>query len=155
MDTYIVRVYRRSGEDEEGHVGVIEEAGVEELKPFHTTEEMVSILTGEDAKKGRKTKGTVPSFGKERRLAERLKLNLPVKVNGTNTSGRVFSEETVLEDLSSKGAFLSLKNAVTEKTKLLLVIDPDRSNLHKKTRVVRVGKMSKKNGVGVSFEKIQ
>jgi hypothetical protein len=44
----------------------------------------------------------------DRRRAERYKLELPARVQGTDRAGSPFQEDSVLIDLSSRGASLSL-----------------------------------------------
>ena len=137
QDTYIVRVYRRGKKGSGMIVGVVEKAGAEGKTAFHEADELVGLITGRGLRK--------PG---ERRRSERLELKLPVVVKGENALGKRFTEETLLEDLSSGGACLSLKNPVTVDKRLRLVIDPERSGLKMGASVVR---LKKKTGVGVRF----
>lgn len=43
-DVYIVRIYRREGDDPHILVGVIEKVGVEGGRVFHSSDELISIL---------------------------------------------------------------------------------------------------------------
>jgi len=161
MDTYVVRIYRREEKKPHRLVGVVEEVEVGGKKTFHTMDELACILTRQSAeiKVGKREEQGEKEWEKnengtqERRQVERLKLRLPVKVNGTNSMGRAFSEETTLEDLSPVGAFLSLRNPVEREARLNLLIDPARSDLKVKGRVVRWDDGSERKGVGVLFEK--
>ena len=76
---------------------------------------------------------------------------LPVKVRGVNIIGKRFSENTTLKDISSGGAYLYMKNQVNTDARFRMMIDPDRSSLNIKARVVRIGKEKNKTGVGVAF----
>ncbi len=44
MDSYIVRIYRRSGEDPESIAGMVEDVGRNEKKGFANLRELVKIL---------------------------------------------------------------------------------------------------------------
>lgn len=45
MDSYIVRLYRRDNRNPENLVGLVETVGAEEIRPFHTVNELVAILS--------------------------------------------------------------------------------------------------------------
>ncbi len=143
-DSYIIRIYRRDEKDPERLFGLIEDIGEGKRKPFHNTNELNFILTGQcsDSREG---------ILKERRRAERLKLKLPVILRGTDIAGKNFTEKTYLNDLSSSGAYLYISSPVSRETGINMLIDPDRSNLNVDARIVRIKNSSEIKGVGVSF----
>ena len=122
MDYYIVRIYDR-GPDEGRLVGTIEDAEGRQARAFQSPEHLLCFL-----------RGCVPQ---ERRVAGRLPLSLPVTVKGTNTGGDRFTEKSILENISHRGAFFPLKNEVDLDAVVNLVIDPERSAYAGQARVVR------------------
>jgi hypothetical protein len=142
VDSYVVRVYRREGRDPYGLIGVVE-SGVEEKgkRAFRNAGELLGIISG------RKSGPSV-----ERRAAGRLRLRLPLTVEWTGPGGRRFDEDTTLEDLSPGGAYFFLENCVAGDARLKVLIDPERSGLEVRGRVVRLDEGSGKSGVGVVFE---
>lgn len=143
MDSYVVRVYRCDGQDPDGLAGVVEYAGVEEkeTRAFRSTNELLGILSGRKA-----------GHSREKRITARLKLRLPLRVTGTTVRGKKFTEDSILEDLSTSGAFFCLENHVAIDKKLVLLIDPERSGLDVKASVVKVIREMGKRRVGVLFE---
>jgi hypothetical protein len=89
VEDYIVRIYRRK-EENGGLFGVVEEVGIEGKKAFRSIGELVRLLRGD-----------VPE---DRPKAERTRVAIPVTVEGRDTSGEPFSENTVIEELSPRGA---------------------------------------------------
>ncbi len=87
----------------------------------------------------------------DRRRSDRLRLNLPVRVRGTNIKGEDFIEDTTLNNLSPWGAYLYASKPVIRDADLSLLIDPDHSNLEAGAKVVRLEKGNRKNGLGVFF----
>ncbi len=142
MESYIIRVYHRDEKDMNRIVGLAEEVGAQK-RAFHSLGELNSIIIG-------KTPDT-EHHKEDRRRSERLKLRLPVRLKGTNIVGENFIEDTILNDLSPRGAFFCVHNPVTKDTKLNLLIDPDRSHLNVEAKVVRIEDENGRKGIGVSF----
>lgn len=138
MEDYIVRIYRRK-EENGGVFGVVEEVGVDGRQPFRSMEELVRLLQG-----GR------PG---DRRKAERIRVAVPVTVEGRDSSGRPFSEATVLSDLSVRGAGFRLNARVVEGAELRLVIEPAGPGLKRDARVARVAEGPESRTVGVLFRR--
>jgi hypothetical protein len=138
MKVYIVKVYRHNGEDLGRLVGVVEDVETSGKTPFHSTDELVTIIKG------------APSG--ERRFAGRMRLCLPVRVSGENTKDERFSENVKFKDISSQGAFFEMQNPVEKNARLHMVIDPGRSNLITEAMVARTAHEWGKHGVGVCFE---
>ncbi len=144
MECFIVRVYHRDEKDPDRIVGLVEEAGGK-IKVFHKIEKLISIIM----RNRPETKGNIQ---KNRRRSDRLRLNLPVKVRGTNTMGEDFIEDTTLDNLSPWGAYLYASKSTIRDADLNLLIDPDHSNLEVGAKVVRLEKGNRKNGLGVFFK---
>ncbi|HSE14797.1 MAG TPA: hypothetical protein VLB08_04310, partial [Candidatus Deferrimicrobium sp.] len=123
MADYIVRIYRRK-EENGGHFGVVEEVGTEGKKEFRDLAELVRLLRGDPPD--------------ERRRAERLRLFVPATVEGTDISGKPFSEEIVIEELNPHGAGFLMKARVLEGDELRLRIAPASGGLRKQARVVSI-----------------
>ncbi|MBI3755362.1 MAG: PilZ domain-containing protein [Deltaproteobacteria bacterium] len=140
-DNYIVRVYRRNKDNLYNIVGIVEDVEHETNKAFHNAEELAVIIAGEGKKDV-----------KEMQRNNRLRLMLPVKVRGVNIIGKRFKEDAFIKDISSGGAYLYMKNQVSADARLRIMIDPARSSLNIKARVVRIVKEGNGNGVGVSFQ---
>ncbi|MFQ5736465.1 MAG: hypothetical protein ACE5GY_06330 [Thermodesulfobacteriota bacterium] len=141
MDTYIVRIYRREGNGTAGLAGVVEEAGAEGVRVFHTMEELSEIIM-------RRSGGA----GHGRRPV-RPKRKLKVLVKGANALSKSFTEEAAIENLTPGGGRLLLKNRVVLNARLRLVIDPEHSALEVGCCVVGVGKARGLHGVEVSFDR--
>jgi hypothetical protein len=109
MEDYIVRIYRRRDENG-GLFGVVEEVGVEGRKPFRSMSELVALLRGNPPN----------ALG----AAERIRLPVPVMVEGKDASGRPFVEDTVIETMSPRGARLRLETPVREGDDLQVVLEP-------------------------------
>jgi len=103
------------------------------------------------------------SFLKDnRRLEYRLELPLSAIIEGTGVNGQNFSEKTMLENISSRGAYFGLEALITVGTKLLLKVELPSSlsegkklKLSLKGQVVRLEKsgMDKdKQGVALNFD---
>ncbi len=146
-ENYIVRVYRRNRDNLYNIVGIVEDVEHEANKAFHNAEELVNIITRLSDRQAGEDKKDV----KEMQRVNRLRLMLPVKVSGVNIIGKRFSENTTIKNISSGGAYLYMKNQVSTDASLRMMIDPDRSSLNIKARVVRIEKGENKTGVGVSF----
>lgn len=136
MDDYIVRIYRRR-EENGGLFGVVEEVGVEGRKPFRSMEELVRLLRGDTLE--------------ECRTTERVRLAIPVTVEGKDPSGTPFSEETVIEDLSPRGAGFRLGARVLLGDELQLRIVPTCFGLTRRGRVASVGRGPAPRIVMVAF----
>ncbi|MEJ2182605.1 MAG: PilZ domain-containing protein [Nitrospirota bacterium] len=137
-DNYIVKIYNRDAEI--GRlVGVVEDVQGKRRRLFQAPEHLLSFLWE-----------YAPC---DRRLCGRLHLRLPVQVKGVNTDGRVFAEDTTIKDISTRGAYLFLKNRMSEDDELRLLIDPDNSALDVRARIARVEAATRPSiGVGVRFE---
>lgn len=59
----------------------------------------------------------------DRRSEWRLKLPLAVEVEGKLPKGKKFSEQTIIENISSSGAYFCLDAAITVGSKLNLIIE--------------------------------
>jgi hypothetical protein len=134
MEDYIVRIYRRK-EENGGLFGVVEEVGVEGRKAFRSMTELVRLLRGDTLD--------------ERRKTERIRLAIPATVEGKDVSGSPFSEETVIEDLSPRGAGFRLKARVLEGDELRLRIVPACCGLRRQARVASVAQGPEPRIVGV------
>lgn len=144
MESYIIRIYRRDKDMPQNIIGTIEDVDVGGTRPFHSTDDIAGILTGE-GKDSKKKK-----VREQRRIA-RLKLSLPVKVDGVADNGESFTEDTTITNISSYGAYINIKNHVNKDEGVSLIIDPDNSCLNMRARVVRIEKGKRKTGVGVAF----
>lgn len=136
MEQYIVRIYRRT-EENGGLFGVVEEVGVEEKKAFRSMGELLRLLRGETLV--------------ERRELERVRLAIPARVEGNDIAGKPFSEETVIKDLSPRGAGFRLKSQVLEGDELQLRIVPACCGLRRQARVASVSEGVESRIVGVVF----
>jgi hypothetical protein len=136
MEDYIVRIYRRK-EENGGLFGVVEEVGVEGRKAFRSMTELVRLLRGDTLD--------------ERRKTERIRLAIPATVEGKDVSGSPFSEETVIEDLSPRGAGFRLKARVLEGDELRLRIVPACCGLRRQARVASIAQGPEPRIVGVVF----
>ena len=123
MEDYIVRFYRRK-EENGGLFGVVEEVGMEGKKAFRSMEELVSLL-----------KGDKPD---DHREVERDRISIPATVDGTDSSGKPFTEKTVIEGLNPHGAWFRLNTRVVEGNELNLRIEPACCVRKKNARVARV-----------------
>lgn len=63
----------------------------------------------------------------ERRAAERLELHLPSKVLTHPSAGEVITRDTILENVSSKGAYFFLEDPLPPDTSVELEIDLPKS----------------------------
>lgn len=141
--SYIVRIYNYDGKEPERLAGIVEKVGIEKWrKAFRMPDELVNILIGEKQEDNNQI---------ERRQAERMRLKLPVLVKGTNEMGKRFTEKAFLEDLSSSGAYLFLSTPVNTDCRMSMIIDPEQSGLAVRSRIIRLAKGNKKNGIGVVF----
>ena len=136
MEDYIVRIYRRK-EENGGLFGVVEEVGVEGRNAFRSMEELVSLLKG--------------GKHEDRRKAERIRLAIPVTVEGEDPSGKPFSEETVIEDLNPRGAGFRLKSRVREGGELQLRIVATCCGMRRQAKVASVARGPEPRIVGVVF----
>lgn len=144
MESYIVRIYRRNKDMPQNIIGTIEDVDVGGIRAFHSTDDIAGILTGEG-------KNIKEKKVREKRRITRLKLSLPVKVDGVDSSGRKFTENTTITNISSYGAYINIKNHINKDEGVSLIIDPDDSCLSMRARVVRIAKEKSKTGVGVAF----
>jgi len=91
----------------------------------------------------------------DRRKAERYKLALPATVEGTDGSGALFREESVLVDLSSRGAALPLQVDQQPGAKLTVSIKLPFANstwMQYCATVVRVERRGSIKHVGLEFQ---
>lgn len=98
-----------------------------------------------------------------RREEWRFELPLSVLVEGKISRGKKFKEETILQNISSGGAYFCLDSGVTVGSKLKLVIEvPDKLTEGKKVKLslggltVRLEKPTqkgKKQGIALRFSK--
>ncbi|MFZ3065767.1 MAG: PilZ domain-containing protein [Nitrospirota bacterium] len=149
MESYIIRIYRRDKDAPYNIIGLVEDVELEEKKPFHNTEELAEILVAPHPiplPQGERGKGN----GRRRRN-NRLKLRLPVRIEGIDAMGDKFTEEAIIKNISSYGAYISMKNHVGKDAGVSLIIDPEDSCLNMRARVVRIEKGRNKTGVGVAF----
>ena len=86
---------------------------------------------------------------KERRSESRIHLQLPVVVQGKSSAGNTFIEKATIENLSGRGAFFSLESQLWEAATLQMHIDPEKSDLVTRVRVVRHQNKGVNIGVGV------
>jgi c-di-GMP-binding flagellar brake protein YcgR len=116
------------------------------------------------AKKKVRKKAKAPSdVAIDRRREWRFDLPLPAIVEGKLGEGKKFQEKTILENISSTGAYFCLDSGVTVGSKLNLVIEiPDELSPDKKIRLQLGGltvrlekpdKKGKKQGVALRFSK--
>ena len=106
----------------------------------------------------RTNKDTTPS---NRRKEWRLVLPLPVLVKGCLPNGKKFTEKTILENISSDGAYFALDATLLIDTKLSLIIElPSKLAEGKNLKlclegnIVRLEKQykeEKKQGVAIKF----
>jgi c-di-GMP-binding flagellar brake protein YcgR len=99
----------------------------------------------------------------DRRREWRFDLPLPVIVEGKLGEGKKFKEKTMLENISSTGAYFCLDSGVTVGCKLNLVIEiPNDLSPDKKiklqlgglaVRLEKLSKKEKKQGVALRFSK--
>jgi c-di-GMP-binding flagellar brake protein YcgR len=97
-----------------------------------------------------------------RRREWRFDLPLPTLVEGTSPDGKTFQEKTLLENISSGGAYFCLDTGVVVGSKLDLFIDlPEKLADGKKmrlriggvtVRLIKPDKRSKRQGVAVRFK---
>jgi len=97
-----------------------------------------------------------------RRLEFRLELPLAAIIEGTLANSQSFSEKTMIENISSIGAYFGLDALITVGTKLLLKVELPSSlsegkklNLSLQGRVLRLEKTrsdKKKQGVALNFD---
>ncbi|MCG2816989.1 MAG: PilZ domain-containing protein [Candidatus Aminicenantes bacterium] len=98
----------------------------------------------------------------DRRREWRLDLPLTAAVEGTLPEEQSFREETILENISSTGAYFCLNSGVTVGSRLTLVIEiPDKLTEGKKLKLRLKGitirleeplRMGKKQGVALRFD---
>lgn len=98
----------------------------------------------------------------DRRQEWRFELPLAAMVEGTLPNGKKFKENTIVENISSGGAYFSIDSGVTLESKLELVIElPEKVTGGKKTTLrlegttVRLEKLDKKTkvqGIALSFD---
>lgn len=99
----------------------------------------------------------------DRRREWRFDLPLPAIVEGKDGKGQKFQEKTILENISSTGAYFCLDSGVTVGSKLNLVIEvPSELSPDKKVklqlgglavRLKKPDKKGKKQGVALRFSK--
>jgi c-di-GMP-binding flagellar brake protein YcgR len=126
---------------------------------------MTKKSTPKPTTKKKKTKRSSPPADVtiDRRREWRFDLPLPVVVEGNLEVGKKFTEETLLENISSTGAYFCLDSGVTVGSKLNLIIEiPNELSPDKKIKLelggltVRLEKLSrkdKKQGVALRFSK--
>ena len=149
MESYVIRIYRRDEQNPQNIIGLVEDVGLEAKTPFHNIEEMTDILITPHhipLPQGERGKGNG-----RRRKNNRLKLRLPVRIEGIDAMGDKFTEEAIIKNISSYGAYINMKNQVNKDTRVSLIIAPEDSCLNMRARVVRIEKGRNKTGVGVAF----
>jgi len=109
-------------------------------------------------KRAKKKVSVPPDISVDRRNEWRFELPLPAQVEGKS-----FKEKTVLENISSTGAYFCLESGVTVGSKLNLVIEiPSELSPDKKVKIQLGGltvrlenanKKGKKQGVAIRFSK--
>lgn len=98
----------------------------------------------------------------DRRREWRLELPLKVQVKGSHPNGQPFEENTVVENISSTGAYFGLNALVTIGTPLVMSLDlPPKLTEGKKIQLILQGKVvrlekrenkEKAQGVALQFE---
>jgi len=98
----------------------------------------------------------------DRRQEWRFELPLSAMVEGTLPNGEKFREDTIVENISSGGAYFSIDSGVTLESKLELIIElPEKVTDGKKTtlrlegKTVRLEKLDKKQksqGIALIFD---
>ncbi len=115
-------------------------------------------------KKKRTKKSSAPAdVTIDRRREWRFELPLPAIVEGKLGEGQKFKEKTMLENISSTGAYFCLDSGVTVGSKLNLVLEiPDELSPGKKiklqlggltVRLEKLNRKEKKQGVALRFSK--
>ncbi len=103
------------------------------------------------------------NFSKDnRRIELRLYLPLSAIIEGTLANGQSFSEKTMIENISSTGAYFELKALITVGAKLLLKVElPSSLSEGKKlnlslpgyvVRLEKTGTNEKNQGVALNFD---
>lgn len=137
-DNYIVRIYHR----EEGNgtiMGYVEDTNNAIEKPFHTYQEMLGLLKC--------------CKSCERRRSKRAELFIPAKVKGINIRDEIFTEETILRDISPDGASFMVENLVSYDTVFQMQIYPAGSaSMDVIAKVTRIDDCDDKQLVGVKIE---
>ncbi len=112
----------------------------------------------------KKSKTILPRIDRnaDRRQEWRFELPLSAIVEGTLPEGSKFKEETILENISSGGAYFSLESGITVGSKLNLVVEiPSKVTEGKKiklrlggltVRLQKLDKEGKKQGIALSFD---
>ena len=92
---------------------------------------------------------------KERRCSERMSLNMPVIVSGTNSAGQTFYEVTSSINLSSSGIYFPLNQFLDRDTELQVWIVQITNGINTrfgaKARVVRQDAASRRELSGATF----
>lgn len=136
MESYIVNIYKRERESNM-IVGVVEKVGEAVKQSFQSSEGLLALLSADG--------------DRDRRREGRLNIHLPVVVEGAAETGGFFREQTVLQNLSSRGACFFLRQKMEPGIRLLLVFDPDRTACEK---IVTVTRSIDRSGIfetGVTF----
>jgi hypothetical protein len=136
VEDYIVRIYRRK-EANGGLFGVVEEVGVEGRKAFRSMSELVTLLRG--------------NMHDESPKPARIRLSIPATVEGKDSAGKPFSENTLIEDVSPHGAWFRLKTRIPEGNELQLRILPTCCELRREVTVANVERGPEPWMVGVFF----
>lgn len=113
-------------------------------------------------KKTSKAGSKFPDIHVDRRNEWRLELPLYTLVEGMLPKGKKFAEQTLIQNISSGGAYFCLDSGVTVGSKLKLVIDlPDNLTEGKPTklslggltvRLEKLNKKGKKQGIALRFD---
>jgi len=98
----------------------------------------------------------------DRRREWRFELPLTAIVEGSLPKGEKFIEKTIIDNISSGGAYFSLDSGITLGSKLNLVVDlPEKITGGKKTKIYlggltvrleKLDKKGKKQGIALSFD---
>jgi len=136
LESYVVNIYRREREANM-IVGVVEKVGSEGKQAFQTSEGLLALLRADG--------------GQDRRREGRLRLKIPLFVEGISEEGQYFRERTTLTDLSPHGARYSMKTRTIKGQAVLLLIDPDHTALEITAHIVRVVDRAEGRETAVSF----
>ena len=124
---------------------------------------MTNKKSAKTTEKPTQKKKDLMDYAKNRRKEWRLDLPLPAVVEGDLPAGKKFKENTILENISARGAYFCLDSGITVGSKLNLCIDlPENLTEGKKVRLCLGGltvrlekknKKGKKQGVALCFDK--
>jgi hypothetical protein len=111
--------------------------GSADKQSFQTSEGLLALLSAD----GRE----------DRRREGRLKLRMPVTVEGVTNGDGYFRDKAVLEDISPHGAQCFMKRYLDVGSSILLIIDPDNTAHEISANVNRSIDHSGRYEIGVCF----